>query len=266
MSEITESHLKKPLLITLTALLLFFTPSVSHAKTFQTCTVDIPGAMTADKKGPQPLFEFYEKVIDKVSQKTGHNFEVRFAPAERCAQLFYSNQVDILWPFIIAEDPERAKANGAKELPLYSMPIIMGGYYIYTRKSDPKLNSVKELEGKTVVNARGYGVPQAMEHHPKIKRSMTNTNDLVPKMISGKRADAGIIQTGWVPILEEQGLLNDLHHGDVLDFWGGTFVFQFTQEGAALSSSFSNSILQLVNDGTYKKLMEGAPYFIPNYK
>ncbi|WP_420547083.1 substrate-binding periplasmic protein [Curvivirga sp.] len=264
MLGIKESLLKKSLL--LTAIMMCFTSLAANAKTFQTCTVDIPGGMTADKKGPQPLFEFYEKVIDKVSSKTGHQFTVKFAPAERCAQLFYNNQVDILWPFIIVEDPERVKAIGAKELPIYSMPIIMGGYYIYTRKSEPKLSSVKELEGKSVVNARGYGVPQAMEHHPKINRSTTNTNDQVPKMISGERADAGIIQTGWVPILEKQGLLDDLHHGDVIDFWGGAFVFQFTQEGAALSSSFSNSILQLISDGTYKSMMKDAPYFIPSYQ
>jgi len=236
-----------------------------EAKTFKVCTVEIPNGMTADKIGPQPLFDFYQEVIQSVSDKTGHKFELIFAPALRCQALFFSKKIDVMWPFIITEDVERFKKVGFSYLPIYSMPIIMGGYYIFTRQTDPKLNKVKNLEGKSVVSVRGYGVPVEFENSSNIIKSIANKNELVPKMIQAKRVDAGIIQTGWVPTLKKQGLLKGLHHGEVIDFWGGAFTFQFNQEGNALSNTFSNIILKLVTQGKYKEILTGAPYYIPEY-
>ncbi|MEH6630231.1 MAG: hypothetical protein V7776_05375 [Halopseudomonas aestusnigri] len=247
--------------------ILFLTLSSSnlYAKTFKVCTVEIPGGMTEDKVGPQPLFDFYQEVIQLVRQKTGHEFELNFAPALRCQTLFFKKEVDIIWPYIITEDLERVKEHGYSFLPIYSMPIIMGGYYVFTRQDDPIIHRVKDLEGKSVVSARGYGVPLEFEESTNITKSITNSNELVPKMIMGNRVDAGIIQTGWVPTLEKQGLLEGLHHGEVIDFWGGSFTFLPDQEGISLANTFSNTILKLVTQGKYKEILTDAPYYIPNY-
>ncbi|KKJ78737.1 hypothetical protein WH95_01285 [Kiloniella litopenaei] len=252
-------------LYTVSVLLLSFASSPSYAKNYKVCTVEIPGGMTEDKEGPQPLFNFYQEVIKDVSTKTGHTFELQFAPAQRCQNLFFKKEIDILWPFIIAEKKERITDQGYSFLPIYSMPIIMGGYHIFTRSDQPIINEVKDLDGKSVVSARGYGVPFEYEKSDTITKSITNDNALIPKMITGKRVDAGIIQTGWIPTLREQGLLEGLHHGEVIDFWGGSFVFHPDQEGVGLMNSFSNTILRLVTQGKYRDMMTGAPYYIPNY-
>ncbi|WP_375749184.1 substrate-binding periplasmic protein [Vibrio sp. HN007] len=244
---------------------LAFNPTILHAKTLKTCTVNIPGGITEDKSGPQPLRSLYQEVINIVSEKSNHEFELKIAPAERCLRLFSDGVVDIVWPFIILDDVEIAKAHGYKELPVFSMPIIMGGYYIFTRENGPVFHNVQELEGKTIVSARGYGVPNGMVDNSSIEWIKVNSNEQVPKMLKAKRADAAIIQTGWVPMLKTQGLLDDTHHGDVIDFWGGSFAFQFNQEGALLSSMFTNAILKLVSQGKYQEIMAEAPYYIPEY-
>ncbi|WP_419904930.1 hypothetical protein [Kiloniella sp.] len=249
----------------LSLLFLALSSSDVYAKTYKVCTVDIPGGMTADKEGPQPLFNFYQEVIEMVRQKTGDEFELQFAPALRCQNLFFANQIDIIWPYIISEDLERFKESGYSFVPIYSMPIIMGGYHIVTREEDPVLNNIEELEGKTAVSARGYGIPKEFDENANITKSLTNSNESIPKMLLGERVDAGIIQTGWIPTLREQGLMEGLHYGEVIEFWGGSFTFQLNQEGAILSNTFSNAILQLVTQGKYRDMVTGAPYYIPTY-
>lgn len=236
------------------------------AKVYKVCTVEIPGGMTADKKGPQPLFEFYQQVTNIVTKRTGHRFDLMFAPASRCIESFNQNKIDFMWPFIIADDAERIKKLGLSHLPLYSMPMIMGGFYIFTRQSDPIINHVEALEGKIVVNARGYGIPEAMEKNDKIIKVEVNSNEQVPQMLMAKRVDAAIIQTGWVPALEKLGLLKGIHHGSVIEFWGGSFTFNATEEGTELMNMFSQVILQLVVEGKYEELMKDAPYAIPAYR
>ncbi|WP_085909034.1 hypothetical protein [Kiloniella majae] len=246
-------------------LFLTLSPSHVHAKNYSVCTVEIPGGMTKDKEGPQPLFNFYQEVIKRISDKTGHTFELQFAPSLRCQNLFFKREIDIIWPYIISGEADRFKEAGYTFLPIYSMPIIMGGYYIFTREEDPVVHKVADLEGKSVVSARGYGIPIELEKSTKITKSITNGNELIPPMLLGKRVDAGIIQTGWVPTLREQGLLEGLHHGEVIDFWGGSFTFYPDEEGVELMNSFSNTILELVTEGKYRDMMTGAPYYIPNY-
>lgn len=237
-----------------------------QAKTINVCTVEIPGGMTADNKGPQPLRKFYQKVIKIVTERTEHSFDLMFAPASRCLEMFANKHLDIIWPFMMSENTEVIKKWNYTELPLYSMPIIMGGYYIFTREDAPRLNSVAELEGKLVVSARGYAVPEAMDQNAKINKSLVNNNEQIPPMLIAKRVDAAIIQSGWIPSLKQLGLLDGLHHGEIIDFWGGGFTFQATPEGAALASSFTYAILKLVVDGTYQNIMRDAPYFIPAYR
>ncbi|MDX1737485.1 MAG: hypothetical protein R3261_04575, partial [Alphaproteobacteria bacterium] len=140
------------------------------------------------------------------------------------------------------------------------------GFHIFTRNDTPRLNNVTELEGKSSVSARGYGVPVEYELNDAINKSLTNSNENVPQMILGGRVDAGIIQSGWIPTLESQNLLKGLHHGEVIEFWGGAFIFHPTQEGIEMANKFSNIILKLVTEGRYKDLMKDAPYFIPNYQ
>jgi hypothetical protein len=244
------------------ALFLTLSSSPSLAKNYSVCTVEIPGGMTEDKEGPQPLFNFYQEIIKRVSDKTGHSFELQFAPALRCQNLFFKREIDIIWPYIISGDTDRFKEAGYTFLPIYSMPIIMGGYHIFTRKEDPVAHQIADLEGKRVVSARGYGIPVELENNEKITKS---SNELIPKMILGERVDAGIIQTGWIPTLREQGLLEGLHHSDVIDFWGGSFTFYPDEEGVELMNTFSTTILELVTEGKYRDMMTGAPYYIPNY-
>lgn len=237
----------------------------ASAKTIKACTVDIPNGITETGEGPQPLRHLYTEITSAVTARTGHAFTLTFAPAARCFTDFVDGKIDMVWPFIIAEDADHARSVGYKTLPIYSMPIIMGGFYIFTREDDPALDTVTELMGKSVLSARGYGIPQAMLENDLIEKSYVATNEQVPQMLKLGRADAAIIQTGWVPILKESGLLDGTHHGEIIEFWGGAFTFQNSEEGTSLANTFSTEILKLVVDGRYQNIMDGAPYSIPAY-
>ncbi len=238
----------------------------AFAKVFEVCTVEIEGGITAAKRGPQPLLELYENVIDKVSAKTGHEFNLVIAPAARCIDMFGKKSIDIMWPFIVADDQEAIQKWGYSELPVYSMPIITIGHLVLTKNDRLKINDISSLNGKTVVSARGYGVPESFEHSELINKTLVNTNEQVAKMVALGRVDAGIIQNGWVPGLRKQGLLEELHYGSAIDSWGGAFTFQNSKQGIALANTFSNVILALVIDGSYAHIMHGAPYYISAYQ
>ncbi len=257
--------IKPVLAIAATLIFSLFISQAVEAKAYKVCTVEVPGGMTADKSGPQPLMDFYEEVIKRVSDKTGHSFELMFAPASRCIHMFGLKEISIMWPFIMAQDKKDIEKVGYTEFPLYSMPIISTGHLIFTRKEQPALNSIDDLAGKSVVSARGYGLPEAYESSEKIIKTLVNNNEQVARMIIAGRVDAGIIQSGWLPSLQQLGLLEHLHHGAMIDFWGGSFAIQHSSDGAILTSIFSNIILELVVNGTYEKLMKGAPYAIPAY-
>lgn len=258
--------MNKKLTILISVICMMVMGGAVQAKTFQVCTVDIPDGMTSDGKGPQPLLHFYNEVIKMASQKTGHSFELQFAPSLRCDKLFQEKRVDIVWPFIVVDKLETLAEGYQGVMPVYSMPFIMGGIYIFTRDEDPVLNSVEETYGMTVANARGYGLPPKAIDNPNLKVHLLNTNEQVAKILTSKRVDAAFIQTGWVPRLAKEKLLDGLHHGSVQNFWGGGFMLQGTQEGIIMSNVFNNAILELVNSGVYEKLMTGAPYYIPSYK
>lgn len=221
--------------------------------------------MTADGSGPQPLMDLYHGVLETVVERTGHSFDLMFAPASRCIEMFGQKNVDIMWPFIVVEDKNSIAKWGYTELPVYSMPIIVLGHRILTRVADPKVNDINALEGKLVISARGYGVPEAFDRNGRINKSQVNSNEQVVKMLRAGRVDAGIIQTGWLPTLRSQGLLEGLHYGDIIDFWGGAFTFQANEAGHALASTFTNAILRLVVSGRYNALMGDAPYVIDAY-
>lgn len=235
------------------------------ARTLSACSVEIPGGLTEDGEGPQPLATLYQDITRQVTAKTGHDFSLIIRPAARCAHLFANGEVDIVWPFIIAEDIDRVKAWGYPEMPVYSMPIIMGGYYIFNKKGEKPFNTVQELEGKTVVSALGYGIPLAYDTSDSINKTTISGNEQIPRMILAGRVDAGILQTGWVGTLRAAGALEGLQHGDIIDFWGGGFTFHANEEGRALSSVFTNIILHMVVNGRYREIMAEAPYYIPEY-
>ncbi len=249
-------------------------PSPAISKEFRVCSVEIPGGLKAEDPtdgtggvldDSQPFIALYNEIIKEVSAKTGHSFSLVISPAARCARMFARKEVDIAWPFIINSDPERIKEWGYPYLPVYSMPIIMGGYYIFTRDDEPIINTVAGLEGKQAVHAIGYGIPVSYEKNDKIRKQAVPENELIPKMIKTGRVDAGILQTGWVPELKRSGMLKGLHHGAAIDFWGGGFTFHPNEEGISLANTFSNEILKLVVRGKYQEIMTGAPYYIPDY-
>ncbi|WP_169568692.1 substrate-binding periplasmic protein [Sneathiella limimaris] len=250
--------------------MMFMMPLDAQAKSLKVCSVEIPGGLmttgndgTIDKN--QPYVTLFNEITTKVSAKTGYEFSLIIRPAARCAHMFAKREVDIVWPFIISEDPVRVKEWGYPELPVYSMPIIMGGYYIFTRKDEPVINDIVSLEGKTVVHALGYGIPVSYEKNDRISKQAVANNEQIPKMLTAGRIDAGILQTGWVPGLKREGLLDDLHHGTVIDFWGGGFCFHPDEEGISLANTFTNVILKMIVSGRYKEIMTDAPYFIPEY-
>lgn len=247
-------------------LFLFSITIQVSAKEYRVCTVNIPNAMTENGKGPQPFLDFYKQVIKRYTEKFQHTFKLQFAPAKRCETLFIEKKVDIVWPFIISSELERIKPAGYKEIPLYSMPIIMGGYYIYTRKDAPKIDSVEQLFGKKIVGPRGYGMPAGLVKNPKVSIVYVNKNPQVPRLIESGRVYAGVVQTGWVENLKSEGLLKNLHRGKMIDLWGGSFTFQFSQEGASLANAFTNIILELIGQGKYDGIVNKAPYSIPYYK
>lgn len=235
------------------------------AKTWSTCSVEIPGGLTEDGAGPQPLATLYQDITGKAADKTGDDFSLIIRPAARCAHLFANGEIDIVWPFIIAENPARVKERGYPDMPVYAMPVIMGGYYIFNKAGDTVFDSVAALEGKTVVSALGYGIPLDYDRSDKIDKTTASNNEQIPLMIQAGRVDAGIIQTGWVPTLRAAGALDGLQHGAIIDFWGGGFSFHPTEEGRAMANVFTNIILEMVVTGRYADIMTGAPYSIPDY-
>jgi len=236
-----------------------------QAKEYQVCTFDFPNIQSKDGTGPQPGRQLFEEITRRVSAKTGDRFTLNWAPPKRC-MAFMGTEFDILWAYVAIDDFETAKEVGYSEIGISSFPVMMGGNYIFTREDSPKLNSVKDLEGEIVGAQLGLALPAGVRENINIELHEVRTYDQAAQMLSNGRLTAILVQTGAIPNLKEKDLLKSLHHGRVLEFWGAGFVFQLNREGALLDARFSNVLLEMVIDGTYRDLYEGAPYYIPYNK
>lgn len=185
--------------------------------------------------------------------KFGEKCEVHLIDAwARANKMFADGTADVLFPEIVG-DPSQPGITG--------IPVATTfGFVVYTRTTEPVIDSIAELSGKNVGLIRGRYYPEELLSHPYITAVYTNSLEQNFNMLTYQRIDATIeyVSEGERQLFQ-MGLAGELHHGAQFEVNELAFRFQATESGQTLRQLFDDAILNLKADGTYEAILKDMP-------
>lgn len=192
----------------------------------------------------------------------GYTFETRFQPFERIIKNFIHGEFQICFPIINSGGFRRSGFEkwGFKLQPLYSAPLYTaGGFIIFTRKDQPRHDTLMPLKGRQIGVIRGAYMPNELKGKGPYFVHETNNGEQNFKKLHFGRIDAFVVQKAWGLAILRRMELTDFHHGAEFNTIQGGFIFQQGQTGASLLAEFNQAIGTMILDGTYAAILASYP-------
>ncbi len=235
-------------LISVFVICFFILPPFSihaRAETYKAASFLIPGGYIINRdKGF--IMELFWEVVRKL-EKTGDKCEFSILPVKRSSSLFKQSKIDI--HFLSVKRPRKDR--------IHSHAVILKFDVALTRKNDPLITSIKELEGKKVGLIRGYYYPKELIENKKISISYADKYEQNMGMLIRKRIDAFIIPENICKkLIKNEKHKNQTHYCDTGPLFTHevTFVFHKTMKGRKIQQKF-NKALEELRDGSYQKIL-----------
>ena len=209
-------------------------------------TFPIPGLVIDEKHGA--LIE----LTRAIAERANFDIEVIVKPPKRILGEFIGKKTDVLFPALdvnFSNPYEIIKSEGA----LYTKKD-----FIFTRRGEPLLTTIKDLEGKLVGLTLGYPYSKKLTENCMIRFDMAlgDTNNVL-KLIN-KRIDAFVAEesTGLVA-LQKKGLIEKVQYdptspiSETRDY----YAFHNNEKGQKLAKVISRILSEMKKDGTYAKII-----------
>ncbi|WP_163835500.1 substrate-binding periplasmic protein [Spartinivicinus ruber] len=190
------------------------------------------------------LGTLFTREIIKRLRKKGYKFELKMYPWARANLEFNTGKADVLFPELIKDDSQEG---------MTGMPILMTNQAIFTLKTSPKLDFIKDLNNRNVVMIRGIMKPPELQHHKKSLINLIEVDSVEQayQMLESKRAYGYI---NWIH--KDNYNLPKFHIGKSVLKRFTAYRFQISTEGAKLMESFNFVIAETIKDGTYDRVFE----------
>lgn len=237
-------------------MICFFTLTVlsvqAWAKTYRAMSFLIPGDYIKNEK-EGAVVELFWEVAKRITKKTGDKFELELYPVKRSSLYFKKNIAQI--HFLSVKRPRKDR--------IHSYAVILKLDVAMTRKDDPLISSVKELEGKRIGLIRGYHYPAEILDNKKISIHFIDKYEQNLKKLIHGRIDAFVVPENiGERLIKNEEFKGKIHYPEDKPLFAQevTFVFHKSEEGREIQQKF-NRALEELKDGTYEKIF--SKYQIP---
>ncbi len=193
----------------------------------------------------------FVEIIKELIQRTGEDFEIVVYPAQRTVAAFHAGEVDAFFPALdVLIEKEKASSD----------PMYVKCDFAFTRKGDPELKSIADLEGKKVGITAGYPYVKELTANPNITLDVGPNDVANINKLSAGRIDVFVVEekTG-LAALKQAGVDNVAYPADSPISKQNVYIaFQATDAGKALAEKFSKALQGMKEDGSFGKIMERA--------
>ncbi len=178
--------------------------------------------------------------------------EIVVKPAKRTLHDFQQNKIDAIFPALDVNFSSENKPIKSDEL------IFLKKDYVFTRKGEPFLKTIKDLEGKRVGITLGYPYAKELTDNPliKIESALTDEHNVL-KLIKN-RSDAFVVEeVAGLKAFQSKAVADKIQYDPAspISEMGVYYAFQNTEKGKRLAKMLSKVLGEMKKDGTYSKII-----------
>ncbi len=186
----------------------------------------------------------------------GSNLDIEFiiAPPKRTISDFLENKIEVLFPALDVSFPVGIKPIKSKEL------IYIKEDFVFTKKGNPMLKSLKDLKGKKIGITRGYPYARELTDNDQITVDVANSDELNVRKLMKGRIDAFVVEEkSGLKSFENEGINDFQYDPDVpVSKQDVYYAFQNNENGKDLANILSKVLGLLKQDGTFNNIMKTA--------
>lgn len=234
-------HIKKRISSTLFWLICFYSPQLLSQPTV--AVYHLEGLHTAQTDGA------YDKVLKKIKAQ-GVDFSLHFSPIIRAKHNFKNKIDDCLCP-------SDASGSFFPFPTVQSTPINYAKAYIFTRKNEPAISNIQELEGKKIGVRKGMFVDESFAQEVQFEIEQVRDLELNYKKLQAKRIDAFVAYTPDIWNLLGDRELANLNYDSKLSLFthAESMVCHDTPANRAFIKQFDHELNTLIKQGQIEKIL-----------
>jgi polar amino acid transport system substrate-binding protein len=228
---------------------LMFFHSAAAGEKMKVGTFPIPLMVIDQNRG------VFIDLVKEIAQRTGIEMEIIIAPPNRIIQDFVDGKIDMFFPGLDVSFPVGHKFIPSPEL------IYVKKDFAFTKKGNPLLKSISELEGKKIGITRGYPYVRALIDNKKIQIEVGDTDEINTKKLIAGRIDAFVVEekSGLKAFENTNNMANMQYDVNApLSSQNVYYAFQDNTMGKNFSAKVSQTLANMKQDGTFAKIMSSA--------
>ncbi len=228
--------------------------SYAESDNYKLNLVEIPGFIDSESSGVGAILN--AEVLNRINKNHGINFNISLYPAKRAVTQFNKGKADVVFSMILG-DSSKDLTMTQSNMTIDSAPIAGSGYAIFTLKNNPKISSMKELEGKSIGALNGVTLPKSLINDFAESIDYVQSMEQNFKKLRLGRIDAIVtIKAAGTTELERFGI-TDIHYGDEFQYVFACYSAHLNEKGSKLIEYINHAIGEIIKDGTYRKLVGG---------
>ena len=230
-------------------LYIFFALPVFSAEKYLFGTFQIPLMVEDENNG------VFIELTREIARRAGIDIEITIMPPGRTLLSFQENKIAAIFPVLDASFPEGSDYIKPDEI------IYIKSDFIFTKKEEPLLKTMDELEGKRVGITFGYPYVKELIENKSINIDSAKSDVLNVNKLTLGRIDAFVVEekTG-LKAFEEAGQKELAQYDPETPISEQEVYYAFNREhnGEKLAQAFSRALLEMKQDGTFAKIMQKA--------
>ncbi len=227
-------------------LIIFCMNSVCFGETITFGTFPIPKMVLDEKNGN------FVELTRVLSQRAGLDIKIIVKPTKRTIQNFQLDEIDVLFP---ALDVNFSPGNE----PIKSGELLyVKKDYVFTRKGEPLLKTIKDLECKKIGITLGYPYARKLTGNPLVEFDRAHSDELNVLKLMSKRFDAFIVEevTG-LKAFESKGATDKIQYDpdNPISEMDVYYAFQNSRKGKRLAEIVTIVLGEMKQDGTFYEII-----------
>jgi len=187
-----------------------------------------------------------------IAQRAHLDIEITVTPPKRARFNFGEKKIDILFPAVDHFfSPEHQPIKSDE-------PLYIKKNYAFTRKGEPLIRTIKEMEGKRVGITLGYPYAKKLTDNHLVELDMAKSDEINVSKLIAKRIDAFVVEeVSGLKAFQSKGVMDQIQYdpSSPTSKMNVYYAFQNTGKGKKLAKIVSKVLGEMKKDGTYSTIM-----------
>lgn len=205
-------------------------------------TFPIPGLVIDENNG------IFVELTKEIAKKENLDIKIIIKPRQRILKEFMEKKVDVFFPALDVDFTNPNEIIKSKE------PLSVKRDYIFTRKGEEFIKTIKELEGKMVGITLGYPYSKELKENSLVEFDEARNDETNVLKLLKKRIDAFVVEEkAGLKAFKEKGEMEKIQYDPSMPIseMRSYYVFQNNEKGKKISEIISKALSEMKKDGTY---------------